>query len=79
MIKAATYAYRDRKARKRDFRGIWIMRINAAARQCGMTYSTLINGLTHAKILINRKMLAELAVFDFDAFQGICEQAKKAS
>lgn len=72
------YAYRDRRQKKRDFRRLWITRINAAARMNGMSYSTLINGLKVANIDMNRKMLAELAVNDADAFAAICEQAKAA-
>ena len=72
------YAFRDRRQKKRDFRRLWITRINAAARMNGMSYSTLINGLKVANIDMNRKMLAELAVNDADAFAAICEQAKAA-
>ncbi|MEC1386893.1 50S ribosomal protein L20 [Aerococcus viridans] len=78
VMKSYTYAYRDRRQKKRDFRRLWITRINAAARMNGMSYSTLINGLKVANIDMNRKMLADLAVNDADAFAAICEQAKAA-
>ncbi|MDR1289538.1 MAG: 50S ribosomal protein L20 [Holosporales bacterium] len=71
------YAYRDRKVKKRDFRGLWIQRINAAVRELGLKYSTFINGLTKAKIEIDRKILAKLAVEDRAAFDSIVAQAKK--
>ncbi|MBE8163081.1 MAG: 50S ribosomal protein L20 [Bdellovibrionaceae bacterium] len=74
--KAMQYAYRDRKVRKRDFRGLWIQRINAAARLNGVTYSQLINGLKIAGIDINRKMLAEVAVADSNAFAALVKQAQ---
>jgi len=76
VIKAGQYAYRDRKQNKRVFRAIWITRINAAAREHGLTYSRLINALLKAGIEIDRKVLAELAVHDAAAFGVICEQAK---
>jgi len=72
------YAYRDRRTKKRDFRKLWITRINAAARQNGLTYSKLIAGLKKANISINRKMLAELAVTDSEAFAKLAETAKNA-
>ena len=75
--KAGQYAYRDRKARKRDFRALWIVRINAAARQHGLRYSELINLLKQANIMLNRKMLAELAVSQPDEFTAMIEAAKK--
>ena len=78
VIKAGQYAYRDRKQRKRQFRQLWIVRINAQARECGLSYSRLINGLKKASIEIDRKMLADLAVFDKPAFAAIAEQAKAA-
>jgi large subunit ribosomal protein L20 len=78
VIKAAQYAYRDRKARKRDFRRLWITRINAAARLNGLSYSRLIAGLLKASIEIDRKVLADLAVFDQVAFAVIAEKAKAA-
>lgn len=76
VMKAGQYAYRDRRARKREFRALWIVRINAAAREIGMTYSTLINGLKKSDIEVDRKVLADLAVYDKVAFQQIAEQAK---
>ncbi len=78
VLKAGQYAYRDRKQKKRQFRSLWIVRINAGARECGLSYSRLIAGLNAAKIEIDRKMLAELAVFDKAAFAKIAEQAKGA-
>jgi large subunit ribosomal protein L20 len=79
LMRSGAYAYRDRRARKRDFRRLWITRINAAARQNGTTYSELIHGLGEAGIEINRKMLADIAVRDPETFTGICEQAKSGS
>ncbi len=76
VIKAGQYAYRDRKQRKRQFRALWIVRINAAARLCGISYSRFINGLSKANVAIDRKMLADLAVRDMDAFAHIAEIAK---
>lgn len=76
--KALQYAYRDRRNRKRDFRALWIQRINAACRQHDMVYSKFIDGLNKAGIEIDRKMLAELAVNDAGAFKGIVEQSQKA-
>jgi large subunit ribosomal protein L20 len=76
VIKAGQYAYRDRRAKKREFRALWIARINAAARLHDLSYSRLINGLLKAGIEIDRKILAELAVHDPAAFGNICEQAK---
>ncbi len=70
------YSYRDRKQRKRFFRGLWIARVNAACKEYGTTYSRLIAGLKKAKIAINRKMLAELAVSDKRAFEKLAEMAK---
>ena len=70
------YAYRDRRQRKRDFRGLWIARINAGARELGITYSVLMNGLKKASIEIDRKVLADLAVADKAAFAEIVGQAK---
>ncbi|MDE0756228.1 MAG: 50S ribosomal protein L20 [Woeseiaceae bacterium] len=78
VIKAGQYAYRDRRQRKRQFRALWITRINAAARLHGMSYSRLINGLSLAEIEVDRKVLADLAVCDPDAFGAIAEQAKAA-
>ena len=76
--KALRYAYRDRKARKRDFRGLWIQRINAGVRQHDLVYSKFINGLKLAKIDLDRKVLADLAVKEPETFAKIVEKAKKA-
>jgi len=76
VIKAGQYAYRDRRQRKRQFRALWITRINAAARMHGLSYSRLINGLHRAEIDIDRKVLADLAVHDPEAFGAIAAQAK---
>lgn len=76
VMKAGQYAYRDRRTRKRQFRRLWITRINAAARECGITYSQFIAGLTKAGIELDRKVLADLAVHDMPAFARIVEQAK---
>jgi large subunit ribosomal protein L20 len=78
VIKAGQYAYRDRRAKKRDFRALWIVRINAAARLCGMSYSRLIDGLNKAGVEVDRKMLADLAVHDMVAFGALAEKAKAA-
>jgi large subunit ribosomal protein L20 len=71
-----TYAYRDRKVRKREFRSLWVIRINAAARQLGLTYSQLMNGLKKGGIAIDRKMLADLAVRDPSGFSEVANLAK---
>jgi large subunit ribosomal protein L20 len=76
VMKAGQYAYRDRRQRKRQFRSLWIARINAAARECGMSYSSFMNGLKKAAIQMDRKVLADIAVFDKPAFSKIAEQAK---
>jgi len=76
VIKAEQYAYRDRRQKKRQFRSLWIVRINAAAREVGLSYSQLINGLKHAEIHIDRKILADIAVHDKPAFANIAAQAK---
>jgi large subunit ribosomal protein L20 len=76
VMKAGQYAYRDRRQRKRQFRALWIARINAAARELGLTYSTLMNGLKKAAIEVDRKVLADLAVMDKVAFAKIADQAK---
>lgn len=76
VIKAGQYAYRDRRQKKRQFRALWIVRINAAARMCDLSYSRLINGLKNAGIEIDRKVLAEIAVNDMPAFTKLAEQAK---
>ena len=78
VMKSGMYAYIGRKDKKSDFRKLWIARINAAARMNGLTYSTLISGLKKANVTINRKMLAEVAVTDAEAFAKIAEIAKKA-
>ena len=78
VIKAGQYAYRDRRQRKRQFRALWITRINAAARLHDMSYSRLINGLNRAEIEIDRKVLADIAVRDPEAFGAIAAQAKAA-
>lgn len=77
-LHALTSAFAGRKLRKRDFRKLWIVRINAAARANGMAYSALINGLKRANITINRKMLADLAINDMPAFAKLAEKAKVA-
>ena len=79
VMKAETYAYRDRRNKKRDFRRLWITRINAAARQNGMSYSQFIHGLGLAGIELDRKVLADIAVRDPETFAGICEAAKAAA
>jgi large subunit ribosomal protein L20 len=78
VTRAGQYAYRDRKQRKRQFRSLWIARINAAARQCGLSYSRLIDGLCKAGIEIDRKILAELAVFNKADFAVLAERARVA-
>ena len=76
VIKAGQYAYRDRRQKKRQFRALWIARINAGARENGLSYSRLISGLKNAGVEIDRKMLADLAIFDKPAFAVLAEQAK---
>jgi large subunit ribosomal protein L20 len=78
VMRSGNYAFRDRRARKRDFRRLWITRINAAARQNGMTYSELVHGLTAAGVEVNRKILADIAVRDPEAFKDVCETARGA-
>ena len=78
VLKSGNYAYVGRKQKKRDFRKLWITRISAQAKVCGMNYSTLMHGLKLAGIDLNRKMLAEIAVYDKEAFAAICEKAKAA-
>jgi len=78
VIRAGQYAYRDRRQRKRQFRSLWIIRINAAARQCGLSYGQFINGIKKAGIELDRKVLADLAVFDESAFASLAEKAKAA-
>jgi large subunit ribosomal protein L20 len=79
VMKADSYAYRDRRNRKRDFRRLWITRINAAARQHGLTYATLMHGLKLAGIELDRKVLADIAVRDADTFRRFAERAREAS
>ena len=76
VMKAGQYAYRDRRQKKRQFRQLWITRINAAVRQLGLTYSQFMNGMKKAEIDIDRKVLADMAVFDQAAFAKVAEQAK---
>jgi large subunit ribosomal protein L20 len=76
--KALRYAYRDRRAKKRDFRALWIQRINASARELGLTYGRLIDGLKKGGIAVDRKVLAEIAMSDPDGFKAIVDQAKAA-
>ena len=78
VLKSGNYAFAGRKQKKRDFRKLWITRITAQAKVCGMNYSTLMHGLKLAGIDLNRKMLAEIAVHDKEAFAVICEKAKAA-
>ncbi len=78
VIKAAQYAYRDRRQKKRQFRALWIVRINAGAREFGLSYSRLIDGLSKAAIEVDRKVLADLAIFDKVAFGALVEKAKAA-
>ena len=78
VMKSGNYAFVGRKDKKSNFRKLWIARINAAARMNGMTYSELINGLKKANVVINRKMLAEMAVNDMNAFAKVVETAKNA-
>jgi large subunit ribosomal protein L20 len=77
--KGLQYAYRDRRTKKREFRRLWITRINAAARQNGLTYSTMMNGLKNANVEVDRKVLAWLAMNDEPAFTALAEKAKSAS
>ncbi|HEY0721602.1 MAG TPA: 50S ribosomal protein L20 [Gammaproteobacteria bacterium] len=76
VIKAGQYAYRDRRQKKRQFRALWIARINAAARECGISYSRMIDGLKKANIEIDRKVMADIAVFDKVGFAALAEKAK---
>jgi len=76
VMKAGQYAYRDRRQKKRQFRSLWIARINAGSRECGLTYSRFMNGLKKAAIEVDRKVLADLAVFDKPAFAKFVELAK---
>ena len=79
IMRSGRYAYRDRRSKKRDFRRLWIIRINAAARREGMSYSELIHGLDEAGIDVNRKMLADIAVNDADAFRRFVELAREGA
>ena len=79
VMKADSYAYRDRRNRKRDFRRLWIQRINAAARAEGMTYATFMHGLKLAGIEVDRKVLADIAVRDADTFRRFAERAREAA
>jgi len=76
--KALQYAYRDRRNKKRDFRGLWIQRINAAVRELGLTYSVFINGLSKAGVEVDRKIMADLAMNQPEAFKSLVEKAQKA-
>ena len=76
VMRAGQYAYRDRRTKKREFRALWIARINAAAREHGMTYSVFMNGLKKAAIEVDRKVLSDIAIFDKPAFQRFVEQAR---
>jgi large subunit ribosomal protein L20 len=76
VMKAGQYQYRDRRQRKRQFRALWIARINAASRQHGLTYSVFMNGLSRAEIGVDRKVLSDIAIFDKDAFAKIVDQVK---
>ena len=78
VIKAGHYAYRDRRQKKRQFRALWIVRINAAAREQGLSYSRLIDGLNKANIEVDRRVLADLALHQREAFAALAEQAKSA-
>ncbi len=78
VMKAGQYAYRDRRVRKREFRALWIVRINAAARECGMSYSRFMNGLRKAEVTVDRKILADIAVHDRPAFSALADRAKAA-
>ena len=78
VTKAAQYAYIGRKRKKRDYRSLWIVRINAAARMCDLSYSRLINGLKKAGVAIDRKVLADIAVHEMDAFRQLADRAKQA-
>jgi large subunit ribosomal protein L20 len=79
LMRSGAYAYRDRRRRKREFRRLWIVRINAAARREGMSYSELINGLQRAGVEVNRKMLADIAVNDPDGFRRFVDLAREAA
>ena len=78
LVRAGVYAYRDRRVRKREFRKLWIIRINAAARERGLRYSELVNGLKKAQVELDRKMLSEMAIHDPAAFDAVVEKAREA-
>src|SRR5205814_7150036 len=78
VMKSGQYAYRDRRVRKREFRALWIVRINAGARECGLSYSRFMNGLKRAAIEIDRKVLADIAVRDKQTFSALADKAKSA-
>ncbi len=78
LVRSLAYAYRDRRARKREFRRLWILRINAAARMRGMTYSQFMHGLSKAGVQLNRKQLSELAIHDPGAFDALTQEAQAA-
>ena len=78
LVRAEAYAFRDRRVRKRDFRRLWIIRINAAARERGLRYSELVSGLKKAQVELDRKMLAEMAIHDPAAFDAVVEKAREA-
>lgn len=78
LVRSGAYAYRDRRRKKRDFRRLWITRINAAVRQRGLRYSEFINGLSQSGIELNRKMLSEMAIHDPVAFDAVVEQVREA-
>jgi len=78
LVRAEAYAYRDRRVRKREFRKLWIIRVNAAARERGLRYSELMNGLKKAQIGLDRKMLSEMAIHDPTAFDAVVEKAREA-
>ena len=78
LVRAGAYAFRDRRVRKRDFRKLWIIRINAAARERGLRYSELVNGLKKAQVELDRKMLSEMAIHDPAAFDVVVEKAREA-
>lgn len=78
VFRGLAFAYRDRRVRKRDFRKLWILRINAASRRCGLPYSRFMHGLKLASIELDRKILADMAVFDFESFEKIALSSKQA-
>jgi len=79
VLKSGVYAYRDRRNKKREFRKLWIQRINAAARMNGMSYSRFMSGLKKAEVLLDRKILSDIAITDPKGFAALCEQAKSAT